>query len=465
MSTTVTYQNVTLHDVKTLVFEQRLEYVAGESDPRERTRLHVEGWLHQADHPEAWIETPGQVGPPAEAFRAVTRRLLEPGGALRYLIGDATVLAAEAGGDLGGGPRPLRCAVTQVIGTQALRVEFEIETVRRRGVGPRESPWTHRWRRTLRLDENLRGSVLVEGTVESPSPLDPGSVAGLLFPPAPPGFFRRELRWQATGDGRRLDYWLEDREERTLPPPPATTWTCDHEERLTEEGAEVELRLELAGPTEAPIARLIAAAIGVIEARLGDLRQLLLREASIGEQVHDGRVRARVRGRRMLENASWATAVARLGSRLPHVLPRPAEPAEFAALKAPLLDALAAATQSAGTAPAQFPWFDPANPEWTGAYTLRREEETTETSSGRYVVPVASVSGAATKLVFGLHPPVSRRIVKLRSERLGEPPTAPSPRDWPADETLLETRVARRQRTPLPDGQTLHVLEAEYVLG
>ena len=242
-ATTVTYNEVVLTNVLTREF--RTEAIYEEQQVIAwRTTFAVVGWVHLQHKVTTFISDLG-AATVADQEDKIRKALLQPRKTLEFKVGENVMLSclnseSFSGGKLEGldvtnGPQPVHVDVTKIIGANALRVEFRCrcETLECDPDKNTKGVLINQFSITEDRDENHYITRTIDGRVRFTHPnINKGQFDRLAFPALEGGFRRDNIRTVKTRDGLWLEYSIRDKQVYVVPPPPATTFTCRHTERI-----------------------------------------------------------------------------------------------------------------------------------------------------------------------------------------------------------------------------------------
>jgi hypothetical protein len=302
--TTLTYNGVTLTNVLTRRFQQDAVYDQSGTDlVYHRFTIVAQGVI--ADHTSAvyssYPNMPSVLPDSTIQHHAIRSLLLKPRGEFRMEIGGGNeilraspltgrvpLLSSDTGTasqqyDVNNGPKPKRCEITQIAGSTALRVEFEIEICKvecdadGNATGNTTGILSNRWSCIDTVDQNFYTTRTFTGRLECVGNFNPHTLRNWVVPRLTIGFRRQSMTFRVSEDARILEYQIADREVAFAPPRPATSWRYTHREVGSDRMGRVRSSIDiyLAGPRDVDKARLIEIATAVFEARLmnGDIEK------------------------------------------------------------------------------------------------------------------------------------------------------------------------------------------------
>lgn len=321
--TIVSYNGVTLHNVRTLSWDQEVRYDASGTDAMFHTfRMRFEGLLHTAYHNDSIVSVSGDshtTTMPVQ-YEAVHRAILRtreqlliyvtrqdtgenleifrcdpaPGG----ITGDASNSPANAINlerDVDNGPKPKAFRIIQVIGGKCLRVQFEIECSKlicpsgvynKSGAAYNAMPvvLSNRWSVEESMDENMFTTRNIAGKLRLSTNLEylHANVKYLTVPGLEDGFRRANIDFSTDKTGLECDYRITDRQVHTSAPWPATKMNVRHTQS-TNDGLNMtsEVYVELEGSPAADKKELFARAMQIIDAKL-NFKALLSTDSGVG---------------------------------------------------------------------------------------------------------------------------------------------------------------------------------------
>lgn len=322
MTTSVTYNDITIYNTLTKRFDQEPVYDESHTDLLYyKFTIGIVGYVHgigtgtnsdgnpvpwpATNSPFSWnlIAPPSgtsfsgggaslqerairyALGTPRGPFTMFTNSTIDPiSGVVRN--GDplltcfpATAFGRQAsfnasGVDLNNGPKPTALRVMSISGDAIFRVEFEIEICKMEcdseGNCLNDSGvLSNRWTMTDDIDNNFYTTRTLQGVLKTiTARLNPQSFRAFVVPPLGSGFRRSHMTFIASADGLSLNYTVVDTEIAFSAPPPATTWKLSHSE-MTGSGiiSNSEVFVMLGGPRGVNKKLLIAIACQIIEAK------------------------------------------------------------------------------------------------------------------------------------------------------------------------------------------------------
>ena len=388
------------------------------------------------------------------------------------------------------------------------------------------------------IDRNFMTTRTISGTIRlATSLVNPHAFRNFAMPPLQPGMSRESMQFVATDDGLRLAYTIVDREVAFAPPKPATSWSMRHTESVSREGAigsYVTVDVTLAGDRNVDKNALISVAAAIIDAKIGGdpkTKRILQKYEITNEISNDGSIiHASAAAKRTTEKNVVAIAgvqieklkpieaadlanVAAIVGQYDRNLSRGARPGEVLESHGPI--GLVAAfstflqtpcspdhelykqelTDDPGTAttgqtgpslaayttqtlPTDGSTSWPSDEASDNVYTYYQMESTFQRRGMKAHMPIAAGTGAtgATAVIVSLGKTLSQRIIRMKAERVGSPPSFPQAQASFADAgqgssssivnyTLLDSvfRILVPERDP--DGNKIYSEEREYIYG
>jgi len=342
--TTVTYGPVTLSNVVTRQFRQEPVYDRGEQSVMyHRFLVAVTGYCHGDPQPQQSgnqgpytlpADTAGQSA--ALSHQKIRHALLHPRQPFAINVGvsggnQATLLSAIPAAyvnpnpppstteiskvDVNNGPRCKDFQISQIVANEIFRVdaEFEICVVECNEAGAcsnNSGILSNVWSCTDDIDQNFKTRRTWSGQLQTVTTLlNPHAFRNFVFPPLSPGMRRDSMQFVAGDDGKTLAYTIVDQEVHFMPPRPATSWSVNHTETVSREGAIgcfVDVEVRLAGPRNADKRQLISIAAAIVEAKISagrDPKTRIINRWSITDTVGDNEstISAVCNARRVLE--------------------------------------------------------------------------------------------------------------------------------------------------------------------
>lgn len=399
------------------------------------------------------------------------------------------------------------------------------------GKAPNESGvLNNRWSCVDDINENFYTTRTFTGILRlATSMVSPHSFRDWVVPGLQPGMRRKKMEFRATEDGLNLAYTVVDEEVTFSAPEPATDWKVKHTESLGENGTMgyAELNITLSGDRFVERSKLLAIIASVIEAKLIVLANLQNRNEHADRLLalsitdswgsdQDNSVSAYVKVQhhqrlnqlfpmamenlvRRIELDDYDPTKSR-GSREGEDIetegPIPSLSAFAAFLQTPcdrthaIQSSFVDQTQepsgsnksdrlpeiSAGTVDR----LPDEEPEWMSeqqlrdSYTYWQMDNHYEVDSNKAQLPISSGrTGSLSDLtrtssqVVSLGLETSRRIVRLKGERIGRTPVLPTPQDYidlnGIRATLLDFKVVPSTPERAPDGQQMFRAAAEII--
>lgn len=257
---------------------------------RTKTTITVSGIL---EVPSLSTNLPAQMN-------TLRKALMEPRKNLVVSIGGDDVYNVTAPDDYGG-PKPRRCDVYDIIGSQFAKVDYEIE------LNQEECPDTtpsnivaHRWSVSHQMDVDFYTTRTIRGTLtlrEAATSNSPDALRGTVAPAIPKGFIRQSMNFLVTTDGLRLEYDIVDREVYRPFPSPATQCNAQFTVQM---GADFlyynNFAISITGTKAATKLDLFAAAITISASRIGpiDNQREILRGLTVQEELYENTLRIQI---------------------------------------------------------------------------------------------------------------------------------------------------------------------------
>jgi hypothetical protein len=309
--TTLTYNGVTLRNCLTRTFRQEAVYDRSDTDLLYyRYTIGVTGYLSSADvldftapTTRVGVRTSGlnpSLPPPAgSAINAPTQhliiraKLMEPRQAFEFKSGTTMMLEANpvasktslsySNVDVKNGPHPRSLAVTQIVSSNVMRLEFEIEVClvecNESGTAPNQTTGilNNRWSMVDVVDQDYYTTRTINGRMETADgTVNVNSLRFWVVPRLQPGFRRQSMQFTVNEDARILDYTIVDREVAFACPAPATSWDVRHVEKTSNSRmVQSSLDVTLKGPRDADKQAMIRIGVALIEAKISKLSQLV----------------------------------------------------------------------------------------------------------------------------------------------------------------------------------------------
>lgn len=291
MATDVFYNGVTMHNVLTRSWEQDTEYDDSATDAiLQRFRLEFEGVIHlqTALNPTAArVYTSGVGASPSDAvqlFQQIRAALWEPRGLLEVTFNGKTALrclyvatGADPDADVDNGPKPRTVNLEYIASDQLFRVRFAIECAKVECITA-TSPFpqgvlNNRWGITESMDSNFKTTRTIRGKVRISNSLAQNlhALRPMVTPTLESGFRRDNFEFAALPNGLEADYTIVDKQVAVAAPWPATSLRATFEESNESNincFSQIGVRLE--GPPNADKRLMMARAVQIAEARLGD---------------------------------------------------------------------------------------------------------------------------------------------------------------------------------------------------
>lgn len=202
--------------------------------------------------------------------------------------------------DLNNGPKCTHFNVTQVTSDNLFRVEAEFEICMlmcdQFGQASNSSGiLNNRWTMTDVFDRDRMTTRTISGKLRlATSVINPNAFRNVVIPSLQPGMTRESVEMSVTPDALNLMYSITDKEIAYSAPAPATSWTFEHTESATREGALSkygEVRVSLSGDRYVDHKKLIALAVSIAEAKLtkgASNKQCYIMENTITDRYGDG---------------------------------------------------------------------------------------------------------------------------------------------------------------------------------
>jgi hypothetical protein len=518
------YNKILLKNCQTLRFEQAIEYDESGTDAMfHRFLIRVSGSVH-ANPDYHYGADLGSYIPSSTVDAAIyiQNQLEHPRGAFEYRVGSHVLLRADSvpGGpylDVNNGPKPRVLSITRIVGRSLFEVEFEIEVCRvycgnlpvmqvpTHGAKRNSAVLNNRWCVTEERDKDFLTIRTLEGTLRvSHISAFPHLYRYLCVPPLQRGYKRESMRFVDSPDGLTLKYQIVDRQRYAAPPEPAIDWDATYTESSGVGGAMGfgEMAVRLTGSPHTDKKELIATAMAIIKARLGDLQKtfkqqgqgdhkVLLMNAAIVEHLHDNTIHVTARVQRVGGTDKWLnTLLDNMGKPLPiagydpQVWPSPklfdgSSPVSVFAkyLQSPCIDIHGVPmpipkvpeeddpgkdNQSQGTVevylskePLQLDdQTGPSQQQSRGGfpYVYCLVENHYDVRDGYMQLPIARWGGAPQPaaprpscVMIPLHEPIGKRSIIVHAERVGDWPDLPDPFPIGTDFNAI-TQVRDRQK-------------------
>lgn len=321
MATTVTYNNVVIHNCVTREFDQELLYDASGTDLiAVRYKLGFEGYVHaqQALTVRHGIQESGgptNTGATHTQFALVSMRLAEPRqaftlrwqGNLILAAEPATAAAATASMDVDNGPKPRGLAVLHV-SPASIKVRWSVEFMLsgcpagQAGDTARKGPFkiiNNRWSISETLDADFFTTRRIAGTIRFAEGLTAKHAYKAAVVPGIEKGFRRELiEYDVGASGLEATYAIADRQVHYAAPWPATHMDVVHTYSTNDALTWLDdCSVTLRGSPEADRRMLLMRMMQIIDARSEGLRvanaedkQYLLENAVITEHFGEANV-------------------------------------------------------------------------------------------------------------------------------------------------------------------------------
>lgn len=307
MGTDLHYNGVTLRNVLTRAFSQEAVYdeISGTDLVFHKYTIQVTAYVHGRTNVFTTGTIPTVSGSAVATEVLIRQRLLAPRGDFRFTVAGEPLLFANRADDRNNGPKPRRCVVAKIAGSQLLRIDYEIEVC----VVDCDSDRNHygvlsnRWGFEDSIDTDWYTRRTIRGRLRvARLDLNPQAFRGWVVPPLQDGFRRESMDFVTTPDGLTLEYTIVDQQTYAAAPYPATSWKCTHTES-TNDGVKSagELSVELRGPSGVDKRALIQLAAILVEGvlRIGrsphDEANVLIEQAAIIDHMHDSAIEMRVR--------------------------------------------------------------------------------------------------------------------------------------------------------------------------
>ena len=366
MATDVLYNGVMMHNVITRAWEQDIEYdESGTDNILSRFRLEFEGVIHiqtvLADSfsytaPAALVPyaLPGSgAAPNASAIYQQVRTLLhEPRGLLLITFNGTVALrclwvanGADPDADVENGPKPRLLSLEHIAHDQLFRVKFAVECAKTEcGTAP-QGVLNNRWGVIETMDANFKTTRTIRGKIRISQSMADNlhSFKPMIVPTLEAGFRRETIDFAALPNGLEADYTVVDKQVTTAAPWPATTLRASFEEsNETNTAFYSQIHVRLEGPANADKRIMMARAVQIAEARLGDFgalgnatnQNVLIENIALAEDIgEDNAIEFRCRLRRTPDPSGSATIgnlpAGQFGMRLKLTsIPTPYDPAQ-----------------------------------------------------------------------------------------------------------------------------------------
>ncbi len=322
--TILSYNGITLSNCLTRQFDEEAVYDDSGTDVLyHKFTIEVVSYVHSAN---TQINNRIQTQPifsstTGNQYLGIRAPLMHPRGDFRYTLADGTpILIAKHGAnnsegvstptlDVNNGPKPLHCNVTQVAGSNTLRISYAIEICivdcsnqNNQGV------LNNRWAMTDEIDEDWFTTRTITGRIRiAKAELDVQNFRQWVIPPLQPGFYRKSMHFATSPDNLTCDYMIVDQEVYAAAPYPSTTWRGTQVFSTEVPGMMnlMEVSVQVKGPPRSDKKVLIQLAAQIIESRLtvkfkqlngGDGGSMLL-SAAIVDNLQDSSIEMRVRVR------------------------------------------------------------------------------------------------------------------------------------------------------------------------
>lgn len=247
---------------------------------------------------------------PGESWASALRRLrhlLEVPRKSLTLRQDDEVIVDATGPDVRNGPFPEVLSFTELIGTQAAVVQFQVVTHLRQCAGQSEPPkyLSNRWDESVSIGEDFtsqrkrRGKLVIRGDMQ----LNADAFRHIVTPTIPRGFARVSSSYEVASDGLSLQYQFVDEERWALPPAPAVKADGSFVVSVTNNGAKSygDVTIQLTGDVKTSKQALIATAVSLAMERLGRARPKKttgggwLLTGSVSEDLFANRIKLSIR--------------------------------------------------------------------------------------------------------------------------------------------------------------------------
>lgn len=321
MATTLQYGTVTISNVLTKKFEQEAIYDDSGTDLLyHKFTVRVVGYVHNAilDTVEkaASVDVqPRRDNRPTLDYGRIRADLLEPRRNLLMTVGGDTLLYVAAAGvqpqagleawmDANNGPKPRQCEVTEIVGTNLLKIEYTIEAcvLECNRNSNAFGVLSNRFSIADDIDEDWYTTRTYRGKLRfRDANYNPHAFRPWVIPPLQRGFKRTKIEVASSVDGLSLEYVVTDKEIYAACPFPGTTWEGTHTVTTGEHAVTTisELVISMTGPRTVPKRDLIATCALIAFKKLDltvELRNTyMLLGASFVDYLHDNRVEMRAR--------------------------------------------------------------------------------------------------------------------------------------------------------------------------
>jgi hypothetical protein len=299
MPSTLTYNNVEMHNVLFRRFEQRMEYDPSRTDVIFcRFTIACEGIIHSQGTTFTsanWIaqqgagSSPSTLPAPQPLLVFIQQSLWQPRCQLTINMGGNPVFLCQPPGnmpnsDVDNGPKPKAVVLTHITSNAIVgptyHCEFEIECATL--LCPQTSSnlmspiLDNRWSIAERLDDEYFTTRTIHGSMRaSNQTINPDAYRYLLVPTLEQGFKRDSIDFNLQTDGLTVDYVVVDKQVHTAAPWPAVKIDVMHSEGTGNGGDfESECRVNLSGHPGADKLALFSLAVRIIEDRLGKISDL-----------------------------------------------------------------------------------------------------------------------------------------------------------------------------------------------
>lgn len=228
------------------------------------------------------------------------QKLLTPRGSLQVNLGSPSSGMLPQGdmfnlpsGDDVGGPKPLTCEFTDIIGSNFSILTFEIEVGVAEACTSPSNIISHTFSATHSLDarffttRTIRGSIRVR---QSATVNNPDTLRNLVVPTLPNGFRRAAMDFLVSLDGLQLDYTITDRELFAVAPSSAVEWSGTFVEQATNYIWYHHFSIELKGHAFSDQFNMLKDCFAIAAMRI-KFDQEFITQASVTEVLHDNVVR------------------------------------------------------------------------------------------------------------------------------------------------------------------------------
>lgn len=223
----------------------------------------------------------------------VRQKLLRPRANLQISIGGGDIFNITAPDDLGG-PKPRRCEINNIIGSNFCHVVWTVEVnMTECPLGTPSNVVSHRYMVTHELDEHfytvrtLRGVIRVRDTLTN----NPDALRSLVTPAIPQGFKRVRAAFAVPMDGLRLEYDITDKEVYKTAPKPCTSAKGTFAHHAPNGFIWFNrLDFELEGAKTSNRSEMFDVALTILGSRM-DFTKELLRSATVQEDLYENRLR------------------------------------------------------------------------------------------------------------------------------------------------------------------------------